>query len=75
MSSPGLAHGSIADIREDRLIERLLADPLWGTEFFELVGMPREMSNRQRVPLNTAPGKFEGDIDALLTCPRMLIHS
>ena len=69
MSSAGLAHDSIADIPEDQLVERLLSDPLWGTEFFELAGMPRGMANRQRVLLNTAPGSFKGDIDALLCDP------
>ncbi len=69
MSSTGLAHDSIADIPEDQLVERLLSDPLWGTEFFEFAGMPRGMANRQRVLLNTAPGNFKGDIDALL-CDR-----
>jgi len=31
--------------------------------------MPRGMVNRQRVPLNAAPGTFKGDIDALLCLP------
>lgn len=60
---------SIADIAEDKLVERLFADPLWGTEFFELAGMPRGMVNRQRVLLDTAPGNFKGDIDVLRCVP------
>jgi hypothetical protein len=60
---------SIADIAEDKLVERLFADPLWGTEFFELAGMPRGMLGKQRVPLDSAPGKFKGDIDVLRCAP------
>jgi hypothetical protein len=52
---------SIADIAEDKLVERLFADPLWGTEFFELA--PRHP------PLDGAPGKFKGDIDVLRCAP------
>lgn len=69
MVSTRLVHDSIADIPEDQLVERLLSDPLWSTEYFELAGMPRGMANRQRVLLNTAPGNFRGDIDALLCDP------
>lgn len=69
MNSTGLAHNSIADVPEDWLVERLLSDPLWSTEYFELAGMPRAMANRQRVLLNTAPGNFKGDVDALLCDP------
>jgi hypothetical protein len=69
MSSTGLAHASIADIPEDQFVERLLSDPQWGTFLFELAGMPRGMANRQRVLLDTAPGNFKGDIDALLCAP------
>jgi hypothetical protein len=60
---------SIADIAEDKLVERLFADPLWGTEFFELAGMRRGMLGKQRVPLDSAPGKFKGDIDVLRCVP------
>jgi hypothetical protein len=66
MNSSGHACDSIADIHEDQLVARLLADPLWSTNFFELASMPRGMANRQRVLLNSAPGNFQGDIDALL---------
>ena len=62
-------HDSIADIPENHLVERLLSDPFWRTDFFELSGMPRGMANRQQVLLNTAPGNFKGDIDALLCDP------
>ena len=69
MSSAGPAHDSIADIPEDQFVERLLSDRFWGTEFFELAGMPRGMSSRQRVLLNTAPGNYKGDIDVILCDP------
>jgi len=63
MSTAEFTQASIADIAEDKLVEPLFADPLWSTEFFQLAGMPRAMLNRQRVPLDTAPGNFKGDID------------
>ncbi len=69
MSITGLTQPSIANIAEDKLVERLFADPLWGTEFFELAGMPRGMLNKQRVLLDTAPGNFKGDIDVLRCAP------
>jgi hypothetical protein len=69
MSSAGFAHHSIADIAEDKLVETVLADPLWSREFFELYGMPSRMQNKQRVPLHRAPGKCKGDVDALLCLP------
>jgi len=69
-SSSKLIHDSIAGITEDKLVERLLSDPLWGSEFFELAGMRREMANRQQVPLDTVPGTFKGDIDVLLCDPK-----
>lgn len=69
MSSAGLIHDSITDIPEDQLVDRLLSDPLWRSEYFELAGMPRGMAQRQRVLLNTAPGNFRGDIDVLLCAP------
>jgi hypothetical protein len=68
-STHGLVHESIADIPEGQLVERLLSDPLWRYEFFEYAGMPRGMANRQQVPLDTAPGNWKGDIDALLCDP------
>lgn len=69
MSPTGLKHDSIANIPEDQLVERLLSDPLWGTQFFELAGMRRGMASRQRVLLNSAPGNFRGDVDALFCDP------
>jgi hypothetical protein len=69
MSTAGFTQPSIAEIAEDKLVERLFADPLWGTEFFELAGMPRGLLNKQRVPLHTAPGNFKGDIDVLRCAP------
>ena len=36
MSAPALAHTSIAEIPEDQLVDRIFADPFWGTEFFHL---------------------------------------
>jgi hypothetical protein len=69
MSTAGFTQASIADIAEDKVIERLLSDPLWGTELFDLAGMPRRMLNRQRVLLDTAPGNFKGDIDVLRCAP------
>ena len=69
MSTLELTQISIADIPEDKLVERLLSDQFWDSEFFELASMPRGMGNRQRVLLDTAPGNFKGDIDALLCAP------
>lgn len=66
MSTAGFAHDSIVDIPEDKLVERVLSDPIWAREFFELYGMPRRMRNKQRVSLDGAPGNSKGDIDALL---------
>ena len=62
-------HVSIADIPEDQVIERLLSDPFWGTEFFHLAGMPSDMAARQNVLLHTAPGGYKGDIDVLRCNP------
>jgi hypothetical protein len=70
MSAPvSLSHISIAEIPEDKLVGRLLADPLWGIEFFHFAGMPAGMVNRQGVSLATAPGNPEGDIDVLFSAP------
>ena len=41
-----LANTSIADIPEDQLVDRILADPMWGSEFFQFAGMPSGMENR-----------------------------
>jgi len=69
MSTAGFTQPSIAEIAEDKLVERLFADPLWGNDFFDIAGMPRGMLNRQRVLLDTAPGNFKGDIDVLRCAP------
>jgi hypothetical protein len=69
MNTPVLKHRSLADMREDELVARLLSDPLWPYEMFELHGVPRGGRFRQKVPLNTAPGGFKGDVDVLLCSP------
>jgi hypothetical protein len=48
MTTPDLAHGSIADIPEDKVVERLLSDPLWPSELFELYGMRNRQRGRTR---------------------------
>jgi hypothetical protein len=62
-------HDSIANMPEDELVERLLSDPLWSSDFFQFAGMPEKMVNRQRVLLDTIPGNYEGDIDILRCNP------
>jgi hypothetical protein len=69
MRVPQLNHDSIADIHEDKVVERLLSDPLWRSDMFELYGNPRGVLDRQKVPLQTAPGGFKGDVDVLLCAP------
>jgi hypothetical protein len=61
-----LKHSSIADIPEDQLVERLLADRQWRSEYFELYGNPQKTLNKQRVPL---PNGFHGDADIILFSP------
>jgi hypothetical protein len=65
MSGPALVHDSLAEIPEDKLVDRVLTDILWGREFFQFHGMPSGMMNRQCVSLETAPGAPRGDIDVL----------
>jgi hypothetical protein len=65
MGVPELTHPSLADIPEGELVQRLLSDPLWRWDMFELHGMPKGMLDKQRVSLKTAPGGFKGDVDAL----------
>jgi hypothetical protein len=36
-----LVHESLAEIPEDRLVDRIITDMLWRREFFQLHGMPR----------------------------------
>src|SRR5712691_9928851 len=64
-----LTHLSIADIHEDELVLRLLSDPLWRLDMFELHAIPRGMLDRRKIPLETAPGDFKGDVDVLLCAP------
>lgn len=62
-----LNHESIADIPEDKLVERLLCDPIWATEMFELYGNPQGTLKKTRVPL---PSGFQGDADIILFAPK-----
>jgi hypothetical protein len=66
VSATELNHSSIADIPEDKLVERLLADPLWRKEYFELYGNPTGTLRKMRVPLPTG---FQGDADIVLFSP------
>ena len=69
MSTPPLVHESLAEIHEDKLVDRIVTDILWGREFFQFYGMPSGMTNRQCVPLHSAPGNPKGDIDVLFCAP------
>ena len=69
MDKVALSNISIADIPEDKLVSRILADRLWGSEFFQFADMPSGMVNRKCVRLETAPGKPRGDIDILFCAP------
>jgi hypothetical protein len=69
MSAPVLVHDSLAEIPEDKLVDRIVTDIQWGHEFFQFYGMPSGMENRQCVPLQTAPGNPKGDIDVLFRAP------
>jgi hypothetical protein len=66
-----LVHESLAEIPEDKLVNRLVTDIQWGREFFQFHGMPSEMMNRQCVSLRTAPGAPRGDIDVLFSAPNL----
>jgi hypothetical protein len=63
--SPPFAHESLAEIPEDKLVNRIVTDMLWSREFFQLHGMPSGMVSRQCVSLDSAPGNPRGDIDVL----------
>jgi hypothetical protein len=39
MSAPALVHGSLAEIPEDKLVDRIVSDILWGREFFQFYGI------------------------------------
>lgn len=69
MNTPDLIHDSLAEIPEDKLVNRIVTDILWGREFFMFHGMPSGMVSRQCVPLTTAPGNPKGDIDVLFCAP------
>ena len=66
-----LVHESLAEIPEDRLVDRIITDMLWRREFFQLHGMPSGMVSRQCVSLETAPGNPKGDIDVLSCAPNL----
>lgn len=66
MNAVGLKYSSIADIHEGKLVERLLSDPIWTTEMFELYGNPQGTLKKTRVPL---PKGFYGDADIILFSP------
>lgn len=69
MNPTDSVHNSLAEIPENRLVDRIVTDRLWGREFFHLYGMPTGMVSRQCVPLAGAPGDIEGDIDVLFCAP------
>lgn len=71
MSGLALIHESLAEIPEDKLVDRVVGDMMWGREFFQFHRMPSGMTNRQCVPLQTAPGNPQGDIDVLFSAPRL----
>src|SRR5260370_1193798 len=71
MSVPPLIHGSLAEIPEDKLVNRIVTDMLWSREFFQLHGMPSGMVSRQCVSLETAPSNPKGDIDVLSCAPNL----
>jgi len=47
MNTPDLIHDSLAEIPEDKLVDRIVTDILWGREFFVLHGMPSGMASTQ----------------------------
>jgi len=69
MKSPDLIHDSVAEIPESKLVDRIVTDTLWGSEFFVFHGMPPGMVSRQCVSLTSAPGNPKGDIDVLFRAP------
>jgi hypothetical protein len=66
MNAVELKYSSIADIPEDKFVERLLSDLIWATEMFELYGNPQGTLKKARVPL---PKGFHGDADIILFSP------
>jgi hypothetical protein len=71
MNAPALSHDSLAEIPEDKLVDRIVTDLLWGSEFFQFYGMPSRMVPRQCVSLLSAPGAPRGDIDVLFIAPSL----
>jgi len=66
MNAGEFKYSSIADIPEDKLVERLLSDPIWAAEKFELYGNPQRTLKKTRVPLQNG---FHGDADIILFSP------
>lgn len=75
MSGTTLIHESLAELHEDKLVDRIVSDIMWGREFFQFHGMPSGMKNKQCVSLQTAPGAPRGDIDVLFSAPNIPEHS
>jgi hypothetical protein len=69
MSTPDWVHDSLAEIPEEKLVGRIVTEPLWGREFFVFSGMPPGMVSRQCLSLTSAPGNPKGDIDVLFSSP------
>ena len=69
MNTPDLIHDSLAEIPEDKLVNRIVTDILWGRDFFMFYGMPSGMESRQCVSLTSAPSNHKGDIDVLFCAP------
>jgi hypothetical protein len=67
--SSTLIHESLAEIHEDKLVDRIVGDIMWGREFFQFHGMPPGMKSKQCVSLQTAPDAPRGDIDVLFSAP------
>lgn len=74
MGTPDLIHDSLAEIPEDKLVDRIVTDIRWGTEFFQFSGMPSRMVGKQCVSLTHAPGNLKGDIDVLFWAPEVPDH-
>jgi len=75
MNTPDLIHQSLAEIPEEKLVDRILADVRWGREFFVFSGMPPKMVPRQCVSLTSSPGNPKGDIDVLFCTPEHPQHA
>lgn len=69
MNSPDFIHDSLAEIPENKLVDRIVTDTFWGREFFVFHGMPSGLLSRQCVSLTNAPGSLKGDIDVLFCAP------